>query len=519
MLERAGDLLGRHRAGEVEALGQPAAQPAQLADVVDGLDPLGHHVERQRPGHRDDRLGDRGVARLRAEPVDERAVDLEHVERQAGQVAERRVAGAEVVEHQPNARAPSKPGAPRPSPSASRTITVSVISRLRQAGSRPVLRRTEPTTSGSERRVTWTADRLTDIVSGAASGRARYHCAAWRQACSSTHRPIGSIRPFSSAIGMNSAGRDLAPLGVAPAQQRLDADDREVAQRDHRLVLEAQLVRARAPGAGRSRPAGARSRARASPRRTPRSGRARAPWPGTSRRRRRGSARRPARRRGPARCRCWWSRSARSPTARTAGRRSPRSARRVSIASRSEAMSSSRIPNSSPPNRATVSLERSACFSRGAAAAQQLVAHVVAEAVVDQLEVVEIEEQDRGTATAGGPRRASACSRRSTNRTRLGRPVSGSCTRPVADGVLDRLALERVGQHVGQRLEEVDVAGGERCAGAIDWTTSTPNGSRERPSILTDSPAPVRRPPKSGCSKRVSASQSSTTTGAPLSSV
>ena len=41
----------------------------------------------------------------------------------------------------------------------------------------------------------------------------------------------------------------------------------------------------------------------------------------------------------------------------------------VSIASRSEAMSSSRMPNSSPPNRATVSLPRSACLRRGAAAA------------------------------------------------------------------------------------------------------------------------------------------------------
>ena len=60
------------------------------------------------------------------------------------------------------------------------------------------------------RRATWTADRLTDIASGAESGRAPYHWAAWRQAFSSTHRPIGSISPFSSAIGMNSDG------GISP---------------------------------------------------------------------------------------------------------------------------------------------------------------------------------------------------------------------------------------------------------------------------------------------------------------
>ena len=95
-------------------------------------------------------------------------------------------------------------------PSASRTITVSVISRLRQAGSSPVLVSAARTTSGSVRRATWTADRLTDIAIGAASGRAEYHSAAWRQALSSTHRPIGSISPFSSAIGMNSEG------GISP---------------------------------------------------------------------------------------------------------------------------------------------------------------------------------------------------------------------------------------------------------------------------------------------------------------
>ena len=55
--------------------------------------------------------------------------------------------------------------------------------------------------------------------------------------------------------------------------------------------------------------------------------------------------------------------------------------------------------------------------------------------------------------------------------------------------------------------------------GAIAWTISTPNGSRERPSIFTERPAPVRRPLKSGCLKRFSVAQSSTATGAPLSSV
>ena len=43
------------------------------------------------------RLGDRGVAALGSQAVDERAVDLERVERQSGQVPQRGVAGAETV--------------------------------------------------------------------------------------------------------------------------------------------------------------------------------------------------------------------------------------------------------------------------------------------------------------------------------------------------------------------------------------------------------------------------------------
>ena len=48
--------------------------------------------------------------------------------------------------------------------------------------------------------------------------------------------------PVSSAIGMNTAGRDLAPLGVLPAQQRLEADGLAGGQRDHRLVVDGELV-------------------------------------------------------------------------------------------------------------------------------------------------------------------------------------------------------------------------------------------------------------------------------------
>jgi hypothetical protein len=49
----------------------------------------------------------------------------------------------------------------------------------------------------------------------------------------------------------------------------------------------------------------------------------------------------------------------------------------------------------------------------------------VAEAVVDALEVIQVQQQQGATALVG-LRRANACSARSVNSRRLGRPVSGS---------------------------------------------------------------------------------------------
>ena len=65
---------------------------------------------------------------------------------------------------------------------------------------------------------------------------------ALTHACSSTQRPIGTISPLSSASGMNVVGEDDAPLGMAPAQQRLDPDRALGAQVERRLVDEEQLL-------------------------------------------------------------------------------------------------------------------------------------------------------------------------------------------------------------------------------------------------------------------------------------
>ena len=64
----------------------------------------------------------------------------------------------------------------------------------------------------------------------------------------------------------------------------------------------------------------------------------------------------------------------------------------------------SRIPNSSPPSRAAMSVSRIPLRIRSPTDDEHLVAGGVAQAVIDGLEVVEIEEQGRErTRAAGGP--------------------------------------------------------------------------------------------------------------------
>ena len=65
------------------------------------------------------------------------------------------------------------------------------------------------------------------LTATAIGGRpARCQARACRQASRRTHWPIGTMRPQSSAIGTNCAGRQQPALGMHPADQRLGAGDR-----------------------------------------------------------------------------------------------------------------------------------------------------------------------------------------------------------------------------------------------------------------------------------------------------
>ena len=109
-----------------------------------------------------------------------------------------------------------------------------------------------------------------------------------------------------------------------------------------------------------------------------------------------------------------------------------------STASLTSWMSSRTITNSSPPKRATVSDARIDVGEPLRDLNEQLVAHDVAEAVVHQLEAVEVEEQD-GDVAAGAFGTRHECESRSTSSSRFGSRVRSSCSAWCASASSARL--------------------------------------------------------------------------------
>src|ERR1043166_3230419 len=89
----------RHRPVEQEALHLRASGRAQQLELLGRLDALSGGVELERAAEPGDGAGDCGAVGPAGELSHEGLVDLDLVERKHAQVAERRVAGAEIVEH------------------------------------------------------------------------------------------------------------------------------------------------------------------------------------------------------------------------------------------------------------------------------------------------------------------------------------------------------------------------------------------------------------------------------------
>ncbi len=119
----------------------------------------------------------------------------------------------------------------------------------------------------------------------------------------------------------------------------------------------------------------------------------------------------------------------RRPRARTAAASAPAAARRERASTRRRRLGSS-TANSSPPSRATVSLVAQRLAQRAADLAQQQVAAVVAERVVDLLEAVEVD----ACITATPCRRA------------------GAARSACCDAVVEERAVRQPGERVVERL-------------------------------------------------------------------
>ena len=226
-----------------EALGGRAAEPAQQVALLDGLDALGDGLQAQAAGQPDDRLGDREVLGPVDGVADERAVDLHAGHRQLAQEAERGVAGAEVVEVR--RRRPSARSASSEARAASRFCSTDGLGDLEDQRPRPaaasgVRRRRRPSTrprvverAGREvhrdvrvRREVAGVDRRGDVEAGA------------------VEHPAVEVGDEAVLLGERHerARRDVAADRVVPAGQRLDADQPVRAEVEDGLVVQVELV-------------------------------------------------------------------------------------------------------------------------------------------------------------------------------------------------------------------------------------------------------------------------------------
>src|SRR5581483_11274328 len=100
MVQRCERFLRAYRRAEVETLELVACIALQIANLCCGFDALGEHRHAELVPERDDRAADACGTRVGADVLDEAAVDLELVERKLAQIAQARIAGAEIVERE-----------------------------------------------------------------------------------------------------------------------------------------------------------------------------------------------------------------------------------------------------------------------------------------------------------------------------------------------------------------------------------------------------------------------------------
>ena len=356
-------------------------------------------------------------------PVTNDLVDLQHVDRQLKQVAERRVAGAEVVDRQLDADLPQLVEVGADPLVAAEQDGLGQLEQQRRRRQPGLVQRLPDAVDEPGSR-NCRADTLTETCGPRRPPRRRPCRAAPLRPCRTVPAgaptsPSGTMSPVSSASGDELAGQHHPPARVRPADQGLEAGDLAARRGHDRLVderergaldgvLERGLYLPPPEHARWSAPAGSAASA-ACPPPSPRTG----PGP-------RGAAARPRRS---------LSAEVATPTVAVASTLASLSVNgSVNAATiRSANASTSRRPaassmssaNSSPPSRAAVSDWRTDAGQPRGTVDQQLVADAVAHGVVDDLEVVQVDEE-HARGPAGTARAASSASAASLARTAPG---------------------------------------------------------------------------------------------------
>src|SRR5439155_12630059 len=242
--EEAVDLVGRRRPGEEEALREIAAELSQRRQLPVGLDALGDREQAERVGEADEVRRDRGVLRIVLDALDERAIDLDQVDREAPELAERREAGAEVVDCDPHPHVVKSSELGAGALAGEPCLDERRLGHLEAQAGR-----------GETRPLEHLAHELADAaVRELLSGQVDPGDEPFREGrIREPPRGLGARfvehelaerddEPSRLRGGNELGGRNGAPRRRVPPQERLDADDLGGVERDLGLVVEAELA-------------------------------------------------------------------------------------------------------------------------------------------------------------------------------------------------------------------------------------------------------------------------------------
>src|SRR6266850_4023529 len=237
-LQQSAERPGRERLGEEIALAFVAAVLAQEAKLLGGLDALGEHAQAERVAHGNDRLRERRVAAALAGLRHERPVDLQAVDRQAREIREARVPGAEVVHRDVH---PELLQILQHAQRALAIVDQRALGELELERARIEVVQAE---GGGHRLDEAVAAELArrdvDRDAHRTSGRMPLRGALHR-----LHQgPVAELLDQLRLLGDRDEQRrrDEAALGMLPAHERLEADDGSGGEIDLRLVMQLDLL-------------------------------------------------------------------------------------------------------------------------------------------------------------------------------------------------------------------------------------------------------------------------------------